>query len=79
MPIKIIVIINKTNLGTLNFDNPIRLRYKISIGEPQQPKRKQRNHKITANIPLPKAAFKAFFLFSLNFKNANAINANDKA
>lgn len=78
MLIKIIVINNKANLGTFMLDSPIKFRYTISIGEPQQPKRKQKNHKIAANNPLPNATFRATFLFSLNFKNANVINANDK-
>lgn len=79
MPMKTPVIINKINLGTLNFDKPIRFRYTTSIGEPQQPKRKQINHKKIANNPPPNAAFKATLLFSLNFKNAKAMNANDNA
>ncbi len=79
MPINMIVIINKINLGTFNFDKPIRFKYTTSIGEPQQPKRKQRNHKKIANNPLLNATFKAALLFSLNFKNAKLMNANDKA
>ena len=71
--------INKINLGAFNFDKPIRFKYTISIGEPQQPKKKQINHKKIANIPPLKATFKAAFLFSLNFKNANVINACNKA
>ena len=74
-----IVITNNAIFGILKFDKPIRFRYTISIGEPQQPKKKHESHKTTANNPPPAAAFKAFLLFSLYFKNANAINANDRA
>ena len=71
--------INKINLETFNFDKPIKFRYTTSIGEPQQPNKKQRNHKRIANNPLLNAAFKAALLFSLNFKNERLMNANDKA
>ena len=60
-----IVINNSAIFGILKFDRPIRFRYTISIGEPQQPKKKHESHKATAINPPPAAAFRASFLFSL--------------
>lgn len=76
---KIIVIINKAILGIFNVERPNRFRYTIIIGDPQQPKKKQENHKTTANKPLPKPAFSAFFLLSLYFKKANTMKVTDRA
>jgi len=75
----IIVISNKNNLGIFNPEIPSRFRYTINMGEPQQPDKKQNNHKIIVKKPPAVAAFNAFFLFSLNFKKENVINAIDKA
>jgi hypothetical protein len=79
MPINIIVISNKAILGIFKLEIPSRFKYTINMGEPQHPDKKQNNHKIIVKKPPAEAAFKAFFLPSLNFKKENVINATDKA